>query len=41
VPVAGLSRGDLDRAVGAVYELVELSFPAMIRSGFGSREKSG
>jgi hypothetical protein len=41
IPISGLSRSEIDRAVGAVYELVELSFPALIRAGFGSREKSG
>jgi hypothetical protein len=41
IPLNGLDQEAIDRAVGAVYELVELSFPAMIRAGFDSREKSG
>jgi hypothetical protein len=41
IPTARVTRNDIDRAVGAVYAMVELAFPAMIQSGFGSREKSG
>lgn len=31
---------ELDRALGEVYEMIELSFRPMLRSGFPSREKS-
>jgi len=41
IPIAQLDSADIDRAVGAVYELVDLAFRSLIRTGFASREKSG
>lgn len=41
VPIANLTQTDIDRAVGAVYQLVDLAFPSMISTGFAPREKSG
>lgn len=40
IPLAILDATTLDTAVGAVYELVELSFRPLVRFGFASREKS-
>jgi hypothetical protein len=39
IPLDGLAAHDLDTAVGAVYEVVELSFPPLVRLAFG-REKT-
>ena len=40
IPLDGLTSDRLDEAVGAVYEVVELSFPALLRLGYRSREKT-
>jgi hypothetical protein len=40
VPLDELDARKLDELVGAVYELVEISFAAMVRAGFEAREKT-
>lgn len=40
IPLSDLSRRRLDEAVGAVFELVELSFRSLARAGFVPREKT-
>ncbi len=40
IPLPTLSETSLDGAVGAVYELIELSFRTLLRLGFQQREKS-
>lgn len=40
IPLEGLSAETLDGAIGAVYEMVELSFRTLVDLGFRSREKS-
>lgn len=40
IPLSDLSRERLDEAVGAVFEIVELSFQALVRAGFTPREKT-
>ncbi len=40
IPLSDLSRARLEEAVGAVYQMVELSFRALVRAGFAPREKS-
>ena len=40
IPLSDLTPQRLDEAVGAVYEVVELSFRPLLRAGFSSREKS-
>lgn len=39
IPLGGLSARAIDEAVGSVYELVELTFRPILRTGFPSREK--
>lgn len=40
IPLSDLSPDTLDGAVGAVYELIELSFRMLLHLGFQQREKS-
>lgn len=40
IPLEETSKRALDGAVGAVYELVEISFRPLIRLGFAEREKT-
>lgn len=40
LPLTDLDDETLDRAVGSVYEIVELSFRTLVRLAFQSREKS-
>ncbi len=40
IPQSDLSHHRIDEAVGAVFELVELSFRSLVRAGFAPREKS-
>jgi len=40
IPVAHLTTDDIERAVGAVYELVEISFKPLLDLGYVPREKS-
>lgn len=40
IPLAEFDEEALDRAVGSVYEIVELSFRTLVRLGFSPREKS-
>lgn len=40
IPLSNLSETSLDGAVGAVYEVIELSFRTLLRLGFRPREKS-
>jgi hypothetical protein len=40
LPLDAVSEEALDETVGAVYEVIELSFRALVRLGFESREKS-
>lgn len=40
IPLSDLSRERLEEAIGAVYQIVELSFRALVRSGFAPREKT-
>ncbi len=40
IPLQMLSEDTLDGAVGTVYEVIELSFRALIALGFRQREKS-
>jgi len=37
LPLGVLCEAELDRAVGTLYEVVEASFPMLIRIGFASR----
>ena len=39
VALQSLDEDAIDGAVGAVYMLIELAFPQMVRIGFASREK--
>lgn len=36
-----VTHEELDRVLGEVYLMVDLAFRAMVRAGFGGREKSG
>lgn len=40
IPLTDLSEKRIDEAVGGVYELVEISFRALLRAGYSPREKS-
>lgn len=40
LPLGTVTVASLDETLGAVYEMVELSFRPLLRLGFGSREKS-
>ncbi len=40
IPVAHLTADDIETAVGAVYQLVEISFKPLLRLGYLSREKT-
>jgi hypothetical protein len=40
IPLSDLRAERLDEAVGAVYELVEITFHALVRAGHAGREKS-
>lgn len=40
IPVAHLTEEDIEIAVGAVYQLVEISFKPLLSLGYLSREKS-
>ncbi len=40
ITLSDLTAARLDEAVGAIYELVEISFRPLLRSGFSSREKT-
>ncbi len=39
IPLAELSEHELELALGEVYELVEVSFPALIAAAFGREKK--
>jgi hypothetical protein len=39
-PTADLSVADVEMVVGAIYEVVELAFGALLKMGFGKREKT-
>ena len=40
IPLELFDRTHIDQAVGAVYELVDLSFRPLVRIGFSGREKT-
>ena len=40
IPLTDLRHVRLDEAVGAVYEVVELTFRTLVKAGFAPREKS-
>ena len=40
IPLAALDERRLDEAIAAVYEVVEMSFPALLELGYLPREKS-
>ena len=40
IPLPSLTEATLDGAVGAVYEVIELSFRTLLQLGFQQREKS-
>jgi hypothetical protein len=41
LPAEQVTLDELDRALGEVYETIELAFRPMVRAGFPGREKSG
>jgi hypothetical protein len=40
IPLEQLSEHELELALGEVYDLVEISFPALVRAAFGREKKA-